>query len=200
MLGFSLKASRCPVLVLTTLPQILRLHIESCSIGSFRHHHRETLKYIIRLQRTETALRVMRILSNARLLAINKRKIEAKEKNNLPNDATGNDVYHDLSPEQEVALRRQLEDAERAWKCIDVDSSGTIDENEMELLMQSIGQKCGKEDIVRMMLELDLDGEFELIAKKSNAKVNDVKTELLLFPNQDFPKESEISLRNSYSS
>ena len=152
-------------LVLTTLPQILRLHIESCSIGSFRHHHRETMKYVIRLQRTETALRVMRVLSNARMLALNQKKTNAKKKKNQNN---GNDIsesaaaVNNLSPEQEVALRRQIEDAERAWKCIDVDNSGTIDEDEMKLLMQSIGQTCGKEEISQMMLELDLDGDGDI--------------------------------------
>ena len=36
------------------------------------------MKYVIRLQRTETALRVMRILSNARMLALNQKKTNAK--------------------------------------------------------------------------------------------------------------------------
>jgi Ca2+-binding EF-hand superfamily protein len=152
--------------VLTTLPLIIRLHVQSCSIGSFRHHHRETMKHIIRVQRTETALRVMRVLSNARTLAFNRKKEAAKEIKKMSKEGNLN-VYNNagvnkLSPEQEVALRRQLEDAERAWRCIDVDNSGTIDENEMKLLMQSIGLTCGKDEIAQMMLELDLDGDGDI--------------------------------------
>lgn len=147
-------------LLLKMLPQILRLHVQSCCIGSFRHHHHETMKHVIRLQRTETALRVMRVLSNARLLASNRDKSKARDQ------AKGQPIFtnssDNLTAEQEVALRRQLEDAERAWKCIDVDNSGTIDENEMKLLMKSIGQTCNEEQIAQMMLELDLDGDGDI--------------------------------------
>ena len=128
-----------------------------------RHHHRETMKYIIRLQRTKRFK--SRVLSNARMLALNHKKTNTKkkknqnQKNQISESAA---AVNNLSPEQEVALRRQIEDAERAWKCIDVDNSGTIDEDEMKLLMQSIGQTCGKEEISQMMLELDLDGDGDI--------------------------------------
>ena len=147
-------------LLLKMLPQILRLHVQSCCIGSFRHHHHETMKHVIRLQRTETALRVMRVLSNARLLATNRDKSKGRDQAKGQSGFLSNN--DNLTAEQEVALRRQLEDAERAWKCIDVDSSGTIDENEMKLLMKSIGQTCNEEQIAQMMLELDLDGDGDI--------------------------------------
>lgn len=44
-------------------------------------------------------------------------------------------------------------------------------------------------------LELEVKGEFGLVAKKSSAKVNNVKSELLLFPNEDF-RQKLLNLKN----
>ena len=140
-----------PVVFLLHIPVILRLHVESCSIGSFRHHHKDTLKRIIRMQRTEKALRIMKVLSNARLLKLREKKLKgAGAPSTLPKEYS-----EELSP----ALRRQVLDAEQAWKCVDADHSGTIEPDEMKLLMQSIGQTCGQEDIDYMMKQLDFDGD-----------------------------------------
>lgn len=79
-----------------------------------------------------------------------------------------------LSPEQEDQIKQ-------AWSLFDDDGSGTIDKNELKLVMQKLGLNPTQDELTEIVNDIDKDGDgdidFSEFLRLMSTKLKDAQTE-----------------------